>query len=386
MEPRRFIQVLFGPRQVGKTTLARQLCQAVSDSTSVTTHYASADDPTIQDQTWLMQQWDVARSLCQGESSFQEGILILDEVQKIPLWSSVVKMLWDEDTAKGVPLKVVLLGSSSLLMQQGLSESLAGRFESIPVTHWSYTEMKACFGWSLDQFCYFGGYPGAASLIEDEDRWRNYITESLIETTVSRDILLMTRVDKPALLRRLFHLVCTYSGQILPYQKMIGQLQDAGNTTTLAHYLRLLEGAGLAKGLDKYSGKQVRTRASSPKLMVLNTALMTALMGKTFDEQFHNKDSWGRIVECAVGAYLLNQVRGTGIEVLYWLERNRDVDFVLKRAGKVIAIEVKSMQRRQHVPGLDLFQQRFSVHKRLLVGAKGIDLETFLTTDISHWF
>jgi len=246
--------------------------------------------------------------------------------------------------------------------------------------------MKACFGWSVDQYCYFGGYPGAAPLMGDEDRWRNYVTDSLIETTVSRDILLMTRVDKPALLRRLFHLVCTCSGQILSYQKMIGQLQDAGNTTTLAHYLRLLEGAGLATGLAKYAGNQVRTRASSPKLMVLNTALMTALMGKTFAEQIRDKDTWGRIVESAIGAYLLNQVRGTSIEVLYWLERNREVDFILTRADKVIAIEVKSMQRRQNVPGLDFFQRRFPVHKRLLVGAQGIDLETFLTTEVTHWF
>jgi predicted AAA+ superfamily ATPase len=386
VEPRRFIQVLFGPRQVGKTTLARQLREAIRQSTSMATHYASADDPTIQDQTWLMQQWDIARSLCKGESGSKEGLLILDEVQKTVQWSSVVKMLWDEDTARGVPLKVMLLGSSALLMQQGLSESLAGRFESIPVTHWSYAEMKACFGWSVDQYCYFGGYPGAAPLISEEDRWRNYVTDSLIETTVSRDILLMTRVDKPALLRRLFHLVCTYSGQILSYQKMVGQLQDAGNTTTLAHYLRLLNGAGLATGLSKYSGNEVRTRASSPKLMVMNTALMTALMGKSFVEQFQDRDMWGRIVESAVGAHLLNQVRGTSIEVLYWLERNREVDFILKRADQVVAIEVKSMQRRQHVPGLDLFQKRFPVHKRLLVGAQGIDLEIFLTTDVTHWF
>ena len=247
LEKRRFIQVLAGPRQVGKTTLARQ---AIEDC-DLPSHYVSADEPTLKDRTWLNQQWDIARTKTISNNGKRPALLIIDEAQKIPGWSETVKKLWDEDSVNKIPLRVMILGSSPLLVQKGLTESLTGRFELIPITHWSYNEMKECFGFTLEQYFYFGGYPGAATLVDEHDRWVNYIVNSLIETTISRDILLMSRVDKPALLRRLFHLGCEYSGQIISYQKMVGQLQDAGNTTTLAHYLDLLNGAGLLIGLPK---------------------------------------------------------------------------------------------------------------------------------------
>ena len=278
-EPRKFIQVLLGPRQVGKTTLALQ----AADELQKPSHYASADLASLQDLSWLVEQWEVARQ----KADLERGVLlVIDEVQKIPNWSEVVKSLWDEDTRKGSNVAVMILGSSPWLVQKGLSESLAGRFEVIPITHWSYLEMRDIFGLSLDEYIYFGGYPGAASLIDKEDpsRWMNYINDSLIETTISRDILLMTQVNKPVLLRRLFQLSCEYSGQILSYSKMLGPLQDAGNTTTLAHYLDLLSGASLLCGLQKFAGQSVRQRNSSPKLMVYNTALMSAQIGKTFKE------------------------------------------------------------------------------------------------------
>src|ERR1700685_4775582 len=262
-EKRRFLQVLAGPRQVGKTTVVRQVMAA----SKIPAHYASADEPSLRDRTWLEQQWDIAR-IKAGESK-AGALLVLDEIQKVANWSSVVKLLWDADTHSGVPLKVVLLGSSPLLIQSGLTESLAGRFEVIVVPHWSFTEMREAFGWNLERYIFYGAYPGAAELIDEPERWRRYILDSLIETTISRDILLLTRVDKPALLRRLFHLGCAYSGQILSYQKMMGQLTDAGNTTTLAHYLELLGGAGMLAGLAKHASGQVRQRASSPKLQVL---------------------------------------------------------------------------------------------------------------------
>src|SRR4030043_1283834 len=235
-EPRKFLQVLAGPRQTGKTTLIRQ----AMESLTLASHYASADEPTLQSRTWIEQQWEMGRLLGREKGNKAGALLVLDEIQKVAGWSETVKRLWDADTAKKVDLRVVLLGSAPLLIQQGLADSLAGRFEIIPVVHWSYSEMKDAFGWGLDQYVYFGGYPGAADLINDRQRWARYIIDSLIETTISRDILLMTRIDKPALLRRLFQLGCNYSGQILSYQKMIGQLQDAGNTTTLAHYLELM--------------------------------------------------------------------------------------------------------------------------------------------------
>ncbi len=380
-EPRRFLQVLAGPRQVGKTTLARQ----VANELDIPVHYASADEPTLQDRAWLNQQWDIARALTRQEHRTHPALLIVDEVQKVSGWSETVKRLWDEDSAAAAPLRVLLSGSSPLLVQQGLTESLAGRFEIIPVPHWSYPEMKAAFGWTVEQYVYFGGYPGAAALITDENRWRRYIVDALIETTIARDILLLSRVDKPALLRRLFQLGCDYSGQVLSYQKMLGQLQDAGNTVTLAHYLDLLKGAGLLAGLSKYAGQKVRQRGSSPKFQVFNTALMTALAHTTFVRIPGERDHWGCLVESAVGAHLLNSTVGTEIEVQYWLDRNREVDYVLFAGESVTAIEVKSGRRETMLPGMAAFAKAFPGKRQLLVGAQGIPLEDFLTQPAAHW-
>ncbi|MCJ7778721.1 MAG: DUF4143 domain-containing protein [Sedimentisphaerales bacterium] len=266
-----------------------------------------------------------------------------------------------------------------------MTESLAGRFEVLPVTHWSYDEMRTAFGFSFEQYVYFGGYPGAAGLVKDRARWAHYITDSLIETTISRDILLLTRVDKPALLRRLFHLGCEYSGQIISFQKMVGQLQEAGNTTTLAHYLDLLSGAGLLTGLSKFAGRQVRQRGSSPKLMIFNTALMTALSNRSFADAQQDREYWGRLVESAVGAHLLNSARGKEIEIFYWLDRNREVDFILRCGKFVTAIEVKSGHKRYTFPGMEAFCKTFDVKRQLLVGEQGISFEEFLTTPVEQW-
>lgn len=311
-ERRQFIQVLQGPRQVGKTTLALQAAKALKKPS----HYISADLATLQDLTWIKQQWEVGRQLIKGKRS---ALLIIDEIQKIPNWSEVIKLLWDQDTKNKINLQVIISGSSPWLMQKGLSESLAGRFEIIPITHWCFEEMHDHFGWSLEKYIYFGGYPGAAFLAntKNSSRWMNYINESLIETTLSRDILLMTQVNKPALLRRLFQLGCTYSGQILAYSKMQGQLQDAGNTTTLAHYLDLLAGAGLVAGLQKFSYKKLQQKGSSPKFVVFNTALMRAQSTLSFHEAKQDQKYWGRLVESTIGAHLLNKVRGTPIELFY---------------------------------------------------------------------
>jgi predicted AAA+ superfamily ATPase len=380
-EPRRFIQVLAGPRQTGKTTLVHQ----VADDTPVPVHYASADEPTLQSRTWIEQQWETGRLLNAGTKGKDGALLVLDEVQKVTGWSEVVKRLWDGDTRNNVSLKVLLLGSAPLLIQRGLTESLAGRFEIIPVTHWTYAEMREAFGWDLDRYIYFGGYPGAADLIGDWQRWSRYIIDSLIETTLSRDIMLLTRVDKPALLRRLFQLGCTFSGQILSYQKMIGQLQDAGNTTTLAHYLELLTGAGMLTGLQKFATRPVRERSSSPKLQVLNTALISAQSRLTFGEARKDREFWGRLVESAVGTHLINSAAGTGIELFYWRERGREVDFILRSGKTVVAIEVKSGSRKEGLPGMDAFDKAFQPKRKLLVGGDGILLEKFLLIPAADW-
>jgi len=378
-EKRRFMQVLAGPRQVGKTTLVRQ----VMATSKLPGHYASADEPSLRDRTWLEQQWDIAR-LKAGEHK-TGALLVLDEIQKVADWSRAVKLLWDADTHSGVPLKVVLLGSSPLLIQSGLTESLAGRFEVIVAPHWSFGEMRKAFGWKLEEYVFYGAYPGAAELIEDPERWRRYVLDSLIETTISRDILSLTRVDKPALLRRLFQLGCAYSGQILSYQKMLGQLMDAGNTTTLAHYLELLQGAGMLAGLSKYAHGQVRQRGSSPKLQVLNTALMSAQDHRSLKEAREDGDHWGRLVESSVGAHLLNSSYGTNIQVTYWRERNHEVDFVLQQGKTTVSIEVKSGGRREVFPGMEAFARQFKPHRQLQVGGQGIPVEEFLSKPASHW-
>jgi predicted AAA+ superfamily ATPase len=381
-EPRRFIQALIGPRQTGKTTIASQ----IGSSMNIISHYASADEPVLRDREWIEQQWEMARLRLESGNKQGNVVLVLDEVQKVTGWSETVKRLWDEDTGNELPLHVVILGSSQLLMQQGLTESLAGRFEIIPITHWSFSEMRDAFGWEVDQYLYFGGYPGAVALIQDQERWRRYIIDSLIETTVSRDVLLMRRVDKPALLRRVFELGCVYSSQVLSYQKMLGQLQDAGNTTTLAHYLTLLEGAGLLMGLQKYAGQKVRRRSSSPKLLVLNTGLMSALSALSFGEAKKQPDFWGRLVESSIGSALANGIRGRSVELWYWSSRNREVDFVLSRGNTVIAIEVKSSRKKTSLPGMEAFSKDFKVKKKLLVGSHGIPLETFFSVPIEEWF
>lgn len=381
-EPRHFIQVLLGPRQVGKTTMATQAVEEVG----IPTHYASADLATLQDLSWVKQQWETARQ--KANSSPRGAILMIDEVQKIPSWSELIKSLWDEDTKNKTKLSVLLLGSSPWLMQKGLTESLAGRFEILPVTHWSFSEMQESFGWSIDRYTFFGGYPGAAHLADEENqsRWMSYINDSLIETTLSRDILLMTQVNKPILLRRLFHLGASYSGQILSYTKMLGELAEAGNTTTLAHYLALLSGAGLLAGLEKLSAQPLKSRSSSPKLMVWNSALMSAQSNKAFAQAKQDGAYWGRLVESMIGAHLLNAIRGTQIELFYWREGNFEVDFVLRQGKTLIAIEVKSNHDPISPRGVDQFVTLYKPAKVLLVGEKGLPIEQFLKMPVKDFF
>ena len=372
LEPRRFIQVLSGPRQSGKTTLIGQVLKELRGPS----RYASADAPESHSSIWLEQEWNAAR-LELSSSPARGFILALDEIQKVPAWSDTVKKLWDEDNLRGLDLKVVLLGSSSLLIQSGLTESLAGRFEILRIGHWTFAEMREAFGFDLETHVYFGGYPGAAPLVSDEQRWRHYVSDSIIETTISRDILMMSRVDKPALLRQLFELGALYSGRVLSFNKMLGQLRDAGNTTTLSHYLDLLSAAGLMTGLLKYSAAPVRRKSSSPKLQVLNTGLMSALSGSRFAEIRQDPAAWGRLVETSVGAHLVASTAGLDFNVSYWREGRREVDFVLERRGRLAAIEVKSGRPGEGIPGTELFLKRYPAAKVYLVGSGGMELEKF---------
>lgn len=377
-EPRRFVQVVAGPRQVGKSTLVQQVTRELG----IPVRYVSADEPTLRSTDWIGQQWEAARLEATGNAG---AVLVLDEIQKIPVWSETVKRLWDEDTRRKRPLKVVLLGSAPLLIAHGLTESLAGRFETLRLPHWSYAEMRDAFDFTLDEYLYFGGYPGAAPLARDPVRWARYIADSLIETSIARDVLLLTRVDKPALLRRLFELACRYSGQILSYTKMLGQLQDAGNTTTLAHYLDLLAGAGMVCGLPKYAGDAARSRGSSPKLQVLNTALMTVTAGLSPEEAQSDREFRGRLVESAVGAHLANAAAGGECQLYYWRDRGQEVDFVVKAGSRLTAIEVKSGRPPQAHVGTAAFAAAFNVKRTLLVGGDGISIDVFLSRPVSQW-
>ena len=396
--PSRIIAV-FGPRQTGKTTIVRQALQEIAqdslylavdepdspvfgfeaDPTSADTILA----PQVRNTEWLVRNWETARA--RAERSQAGFVLVLDEIQKVPDWSETVKGLWDADRARECPLRVVILGSAPLLLQSGLSESLAGRSEPLQVAHWSFPEMSQAFNFTLDEYVYFGGYPGAAPLVRDQNRWRDYVLQGLVQPNIERDILAMTRVDKPALLRRLFELGVEYSGQILSYNKMLGQLMDAGNTTTLTRYVDLLASAGLLAGLPNHSNQPHRRRGSSPKLNVLNTALMTAGSGYSFDEARADRTFWGRVVESAVGAHLYNTA-ASDISLQYWRKGQHEVDFVLQRGPRVVAIEVKSGPQRRDTSGMTEFEKQFSPVRSLVVGADGIPLNEFLSEPAEHWF
>ncbi len=379
-EPRRFLQVVAGPRQVGKTTLVRQALAALAQrpGKAIAQHNVSADNPGLVGASWLGAQWEAARVLA-GQAG--ACVLVLDEVQKLPSWTEEVKRLWDEDTRAGRDVRPVVLGSAPLLISRGLTESMAGRFEMTRLGHWRFNEMREAFGFTLDQFIYYGGYPGAATLVGEPQRWAAYVRDALIETTISKDVLLMSPVQKPALLRRVFDLACRYSGQELSYQKMLGQLSDAGNTTTLAHYLHLLEGAGMVCGLQKFAGQAVRQRGSSPKLQVFNTALMGAIAhseGFDFERLRATPELWGRITESAVGAELLArhlEHSSTQPLIHYWRDGANEVDYVLRHRGELFAFEVKSGANQGNTKGLDAFCKVQPACRPMVLGTGGLPLQ-----------
>ena len=379
-EPRKFIQVLYGPRQVGKTTLIKQLLAEVE----IPYLFATADDMIGADAVWLRKLWGQARMKHQ-QLHQTEFLLVIDEVQKITNWSETVKREWDMDTFDDLPIKVILLGSSSLLIQKGLTESLAGRFESLFIPHWSYSEMQEAFGWTLEQYIWYGGYPGSASLVTDESRWKRYIKNSLIESSLSRDILMLTRVDKPALLRRLFEIGCSYSAQILSLSKVQGELMEKGNLTTLGNYLSLLEWAGLLCGLEKYAGDIIRKRSSKPKFQVFNNALLSAQSENNFAETRADGKLWGRMVESAVGTHLLNLSYTQDYQLYYWNENSQEVDYVLQKGSKLVAIEVKSGKDATN-DGMAVFDKKFHPRALYTIGTDGIPLEDFFRMNPADLF
>ena len=397
--PPRIVAVT-GPRQSGKTTLVRHALRRVRaaglagrhigvDDPQADVPFAGSEtatvriDPRLRNADWLVGVWDRARDRAwRHERGF---VLALDEIQYVEGWSGVVKGLWDRDRETGCPLKVIILGSAPWSLLTGRGESLAGRFMPLDVRHWSLQEMVIAFDFTLNEYFFFGGYPGAAALIRDMRMWRGYVVNAIIAPVFGRDILTLTRVDKPALMRQLVDLVPEYSGQIVAYTNLVGRLRDAGNVTTVGHYLDLLSDAGIVAHLPIYSGSAVRRTRSSPKLNVLNTGLMTALSGYSLDQAVADRTFWGRVVESAVGAHLHNTLEAA-MSLSYWRDDPDEVDFVLSQGPHVLGIEVKSGTRARPGRGLDAFKQRFPKARTLLVGGeRGVPLNEFLAEPASHW-
>lgn len=379
-EPRKFIQVLAGPRQVGKSTLIDQVlaeCQIP--------HYLyNADGVDENDTDWIRRIWETTRTLMDTRQQ-TEAVLVIDEIHKIKRWSEIVKREWDADTRSKRQLKLFILGSSRLMLRKGLTESLAGRFELIRLGHWTLQEMEDAFGWTLDNWIYYGGYPGSASLIKDMRRWKKYIKESLVAPAIEKDIILTSNIYKPALMKQLFELGCTYSAELLSLTKALGQLQDTGNVTTLSSYLEILNQCNLLAGLQKYANDEARRYQSIPKYQVYNNALLTAFKGTSYEKDRIDPQIWGRWIESAVGAYLLGGAEEGGYSVYYWRERSDEVDFIIVRQGEVMALEVKSGRRGMN-SGIPKFNDLFHPKHSLVIGTDGIPFEEFFRMRIDDLF
>ena len=392
------IIAIIGPRQVGKTIIAMQGRDQLIQS-GFTCQYHSFDDPHINQSDWspessimdvltvnqfanpqtLVTIWESARKA--SLESPKGHVLFLDEVQLIPQWSNYVKGLWDHDRREGYPLHVVILGSAVWQMLVGRNESLTGRFRELSVQHWSFPEMAEVFGLTVEQFIYYGGYPGSwpgACEKSKFDYWHSYILKTIIGSVIGRDIVMLKQIKKPALMHQLVELAPTYSGQIMAYNKLVGALQDKGNVTTIKHYLNLLADAGLIATLSRYTPRPHLGSISHPKFNVLNTALMTAPSGYSFREvQNDDRTFWGRVVESAVGAHLWN-TGDLATRIHYWRDREEkyEVDFVISRGPHLVGIEVKSGLKKRY-QGLDVFKERYTHAKTMIVGPSGFPFNEF---------
>lgn len=379
-EPRKFIQVLTGARQTGKSTVVKQVLADLD----VPYQFFSADNVPTTAGSWITDCWAATRSLKQS-NGWASVVLVIDEIQKISNWSEAVKKEWDSDSFHDVDVRVLLLGSSRVLLERGLSESLAGRFEEIRMSHWSYCEMKECFGLSLDQYLFYGGYPGAATLIDDEERFSQYIQSAIIDATINKDILMDSPIGKPALLRQTFELGAAYSGQLLSLNKMLGSLNDAGNTVTLAGYIHLLDESGMLCGLQKFCIDTARRKASVPKFQVYNNALKEVFSPYSFHQALLNRSFWGHLFESGIGAYLVSAAFVHRFEVFYWREKDYEVDFVLRKKNALVALEVKS-NTEPRAKGLDRFRELYHPAHAFNVGEGGISAEDFFAMDINSLF
>ena len=381
-EPRRRMQIVMGPRQVGKSTLVGQF----TEGTSVPFDFFAADNVNRFDNSWIPNKWQQARMRMDIHSE-QEHILIIDEVQKIKGWSEQVKKEWDEDSRSHRNLKVILLGSSRLLLQKGLEESLEGRFETIKMGYWDWQEMHDAFGFSMDEYVYFGGFPGLAPDIQDEDRWRNLMEDSIISPILTRDILEIEEIRNPALLRQVFELACTESAKELSLTKMQGTM-NSGTVPTIKNYLDILSKSMIVQPLQNYSPSRIREKQSVPKMQVFNNAFRNRFGTFSFDEARVDPSEWGRQVESAVGAHLANRAIVDDYELFYWRnERRQECDYVLRKGQSLVAIEVNSGSIDKTV-GFEKFKEQFAdkITAAFIVGPQALSLEDFFVMNLKSLF
>ena len=381
-EPRRRVQIVMGPRQVGKSTLVGQFTEGIS----VPFDFFAADGVNRFDSSWIPNKWQQVRMRMDIHSE-QEHILIIDEVQKIRGWSEQVKKEWDEDSRSHRNLKVILLGSSRLLLQKGLEESLEGRFETIKMGYWDWQEMHEAFGFSMDEYVYFGGFPGPAPDIQDEDRWRNLMEDSIISPILTRDILEIEEIRNPALLRQVFELACIESAKELSLTKMQGTM-NSGTVPTIKNYLDILNKSMIVQPLQNYSPSRVKEKQSVPKMQVFNNAFRNRFGTFSFDEARVDPAEWGRLVESAVGAHLANRAMTDDYELFYWRnERRQECDYVLRKGQALVAIEVKSGSVDKTV-GFEKFKEQFAdnVTAAFIVGPYALPLDDFFIMDLKSLF
>lgn len=381
-EPRRRMQIVMGPRQVGKSTLVGQFTEGIS----VPFDFFAADSVNRFDTSWIPNKWQQARMRMDIHSE-QEHILVIDEVQKIKGWSEQVKKEWDEDSRNHRNLKVILLGSSRLLLQKGLEESLEGRFETIKMGYWDWQEMHEAFGFSMDEYVYFGGFPGLAPDIQDEDRWRNLMEDSIISPILTRDILEIEEIRNPALLRQVFELACIESAKELSLTKMQGTM-NSGTVPTIKNYLDILNKSMTVQPLQNYSASRIREKLSVPKMQVFNNAFRNRFGSFSFDEARVDPAEWGRQIESAVGAHLANRSMMDDYELFYWRnERRQECDYVLRKGQALVAIEVKSGSVDKTV-GFEKFKEQFAdkVTSAFIVGPQALPLEDFFMMDLKSLF
>ncbi len=362
------IQLVTGPRQVGKTTLLLDLAAERADRAL----YAAADAP----EATLPGYWE--RFWADAEARAASGPLavLLDEVHLLPSWAAALKGQWDRFGRRRIPIHIIATGSSALRVTHGSRESLAGRFERLAFAHWSAGALAATFRMAdadaARQAVLFGTYPGASPLTGDEARWRAYVRDAIIDPAIGRDVLALGQVRRPALLRQVFAVAAGSPAAIVSLQKIQGQLAERGALETVSHYLGLLQEAYLVAALEKFATRATRRRAAPPKLVTLNNALISAVHPDGPPDEGREPARFGAWVENACLASAVNH----GQRVTYWREEPLEVDAVIDGSWGRLAVEIKTSRfESRDLAGLFEFCRRYPAYLPVVVTRPG-DEET----------